>query len=190
MTSVTDTIKSAYRRSGVLAAGVNVDSTNMGVGLEQLQGMYQGFVGTRLFGELELVTLTSANAYTAVPWTRVLNTAGAAVTYPVTVQNPDDGETQAPDDGAIVVVSNSTSHSPDVRIYDAYLANWQQIANLGLNDYAPMTFRFDDHIKNLLAVKIADDVGNPVSKLLVYQAGLAKNALAMLRKRVTRLEYY
>lgn len=192
MTSVTDTLKSAFRRAGINAAGRNMTSTQEGVGLERTQGLYNWMVGSRLFGELTPKLLTSNDNYIAKEWEIVTEPAAYAgvVSFPATVKDTDDGNTRAPKDGAMIVVVNPTTHAPNIAIYDAMLGNWQQTQGLVLTDYAPLTHRFDENIKNLLAGMLADDGGYPISKPLAVQIGLAKIALASLRKRESPLEYY
>jgi hypothetical protein len=177
MSSVRDVIKSAYRRSGVKAAGANITAVEYNTGIERLQAMYDKMVSDGLFGRFTDKRLTSATAYEAKERERVYNPSGAVVTYPTSVLDCISGLTRTPLDGTIISVIVPGS-DPEIKIWDAFRGEWQATKGLTLSSFAPMTSMFDDAIKNFLAVVLADDVGNPVSPLLAKQASTAKLSLS------------
>jgi hypothetical protein len=193
MSTVLEIISAAYRRSGVIGAGVVIDATKKDVGLERLQALYKD-MAEGLFGRQEDTLLTSATAYTAQEFERVINTAGAVVTLPTTVNDvfQDGSQKRPPVDGCVITVV-VPGQDPTMNIYDANRAQWMNLNNLGLTDYAPLSNRWEDGLKNLLAVLLADDVGLPVGPVLAKRAGSARLSIASRygsKRRTTPVEYF
>jgi hypothetical protein len=176
MSSVRDTIKSAYRRSGVKAAGANITATEYSTGLERLQGMYTKMVSDGLWGRLTDKMLDNDDDYEAKERERVYNPSGATVTYPVSVIDCESGVARTPLDGIVIAVVVPGS-DPEVKIWDAFRGEWQSVMGLTLSSFAPLTTMFDEAIKNFLAVVLADDIGNQPSQLLLRQAAVSKMAI-------------
>lgn len=171
-------IRSAFRRSGIAAAGVPLNATRMTVGLEYLQGMYRTFVNGALFGRLTDYYLSSGN-YTASEGQRIYKNAPASViTIPPTLTDPNTGATRAPLDAAMIVVVDPATNVPAMWIYNTMLAKWQNVANLVPGDVAPMSMEWDDQLKDLLAVYICDENTLSVTPVLAKKVGLAKIAIA------------
>lgn len=134
MTTCLNILKSAYRRSGIVAAGVNLNATQVQIGMERLIELYDRGIQTGLFGRLTDYYLTSGN-YTALEWQRIFKaSAGSTITLPQFynlsnnagdpsdygfsggnatraqeqigggINRTSDGSSRAPFDGAVVVV--------------------------------------------------------------------------------------
>lgn len=193
MSTVLEVIQAGWRRSGVIGAGVIIDATKKDVGLERLQALYKD-MSEGLFGRMTDVVLTTNAAYTANEFERVVNTAGAVVTLPATVNDKfaEASILRTPMDGCIIQVVVPGSE-PVTSIYDAAKAQWQPIDALVLTDHCPLTTRWDDAIKNLLAVMLADDVGVPVGPVLAKRAGSARLSIASRygsARRTDATEYF
>lgn len=193
MSTVLQVISVAYRRSGVIGAGVVLDATKKDVGLERLQALYMD-MSEGLFGRMEAKYLTTNAAYTAQEFEQVINTAGAVVTLPATVNDhfAEASILRPPMDGCIIRVTVPGSE-PVTSIYDISKAQWQPIDALALTDHAPLTTRWDDGIKNVLAVMLADDVGLPIGPVLAKRAGAARLSMASRygsARRTTPVEFY
>jgi hypothetical protein len=175
MATCREVIQSAYRRSGILAAGVNMNASQANVGLELLIGMYRNFIVGGMFGRPVEKYLDTDSAYEAKEGQRVFNEGGATITLPTRVM--DAGEYRAPRDGAFIVVVNP-SGSPQQHIYDAGLGQWQALSSLALSSEAPLSGRFEDHIKNMLAVRLLGEAGQPTPPELTRAEGRARLALS------------
>ncbi len=190
MATVLEIIQPAYRRSGVLGAGVTIDKTKKDVGLELLQDLYRDLCNGTM-GKLNDKYLNSNTAYEALEFERVFNTVGATVTLPALVREFPGGpfpyqfestltsasEQRPPCDGCVIqVVVPGTD--PHTHIYDSGRGEWQDIEALALTTYAPLSSRYTNSLRNLLAVYIADDVGTPIGPVLAKRASAAKVAFA------------
>lgn len=169
---VLEVLQAGWRRSGLIGLGVTINAAQKTVGLERLQDLYED-MAEGLFGRLTDKRLTTAAAYEAQEFERVLNTAAAVVTLPETVTDPVDGCSRTPLDGAIIVVGVPGS-DPTINIYESNRAEWQDVSSLALNDVAPLSGRFSDSLKNLLATFLLDDIGGQVSPVLAKRASTAR----------------
>lgn len=175
MATCRDIIKSAYRRSGVKAAASNINDVQYEVGIELLQDMYYGFISGGMFGRADDVLVESAT-YTAAENQRIyVGVDPCTVTIPEVFN--DRGVNRRPKAGAFIihVLYDGTMKA---YLWDAWSQAWVLCSSLALDDVAPLGDEYGESIKNLLAVKIADDVGSPVSPLLLRRAATAKMSLA------------
>lgn len=184
MTTCSDIIASAFRRSGVLGATVAVDSTWAAVGLERLKGMYER-MAQGLFGKTEPYYLSSG-AYTAKENQWIYKASGASVvTIPPTVLDDDTGLTRAPKDGAFIRITDPNTNIPVLWVYNAGLGKWQELYTLAAGDVAPISSEYEEALKDMLAVILCDENGQEPSRMLASNAGLGKLAIAS-RYSVTR----
>lgn len=191
MATCRDTIKSAYRRCGAIAAGVNIGSVQASVGLEHLRGMYETFLGGGLLGRLTNYRMESI-PYEAKEFERIFNEDEGVVTFPVTVRDDHTGKYRQPLDGAVVQVVNPMLVT-ETRIYDAALGSWQLIEDLTLDGVAPLTNRWESGIKAVLAVILADEIGLPITRLMATQAGACRLSIASRydnERRETEATYF
>lgn len=202
LTTVLQVIQSGWRRSGLIGQGVVINAKQKDVGLERLQDLFMDLSG-KSFGPQHDKYLTTNAAYTAGEFERVFNTAGATVTLPATVRDTigscsydygftGGGATRPPLDCCVVtvVVPGVSSHTS---IYDSALAQWQRLDGLAIDGECPLSTRWADGLKNLLAVFLVDDVGGQVSPILAKQAASARMALAnrySSERPATRQEYF
>lgn len=185
MATCRDVIRSAFRRSGVRAAGVRLTATENDVGLERLKGMYLNFLATGLLGQLTDYYLgVAANAshgtYTALENQRIFKAdVTITITIPTFVKDCSTGLNRAPLDGSVIVIANPNASPPvlTIYLYDA-LGGWQVISDLVPASFAPMSGRYEENIKDILAVMLCDEYGLPVTPVLARNAGMAKLTIA------------
>lgn len=180
MTTCREVIQSAYRRSGILAAGINMNASQAEIGLELLVGMYQNLIVGGMFGRATEKFLDSASAYEAEEGQRIFNKEDATITLPVEVRG-DDGDMRQPRDGAFVTIVNPTTGVARQHLYDGVIGQWQDIHSLALASEAPLSGRFEDHIKNMLAVRLLGESGQPTPLELTRSEGRARLALSTRR---------
>lgn len=176
MATVLNVIESAYRRSGVLPAGANVDSVQHGVGLDRLQSLFREMADS-LFGAVTEYQLPDNTAYEATEFQRIINTYAAVITMPLVVRDDFSGEERPPLDCA-VNIEVTPGGEPHVWLYESNRGEWQDTSTLTLVGYCPLTTRWEEGVKNLLAAAIADDIGNPITPFLAKRAGSARLAIA------------
>ena len=178
MATCREVIQSGYRRSGLLAFGVAMNAAQAQVGLDLLQGLYNNFIVGGMFGRATDYFYDSLTALEAAEGQRIFNKQGAVITLPAQVNDQAiGGGIRAPKDGAFIVVVNPAG-LPESYLYDAGLAQWQSIPGLQLSDQAPLSGRFEDHIKNMVAVRLLGESGQPTPLELMRAEGRARMALA------------
>lgn len=177
MATVLEIIERAWRRSGIIGAGVVINSVQKDIGLERLQDLYTGMT-EGLFGELETVLLSDSTAYEAEEGQRVINTAAATVTLPDTVDDDDAVDGIRPPRDCSVVIVITPGSDPDINLYDINRGAWQEISALTTGDHAPLSGRFSDGLTNMLAVLIADDVGGKIPPIVAKMAAAARMNIA------------
>ena len=180
MTTCREVIQSAYRRSGIMAMGVNMNEAQAQVGLELLSGMYQNLIVGGMFGRATDKIYDSASDYEAEEGYRIYNTQGATIALPVLVDDPDAPEgTRQPRDGAFITIVNPDAGVPTEQyIYDRSIGKWVGIHSLALSTEAPLCGRYEDHIKNMLAVRLLGESGQPAPLELMRAEGRARLALS------------
>lgn len=182
MTTCRAVIQSAYRRSGIMAMGVNMNAAQAEVGLELLVGLYQNLLVGGMFGRTIDEVYDSATAYEAKEGYRIYNNQGATITLPALVTDERTGEERQPRDGAFITIVNPDADVPTEQyIYDRAFGGWVGLHSLALATEAPLTGRFDDHIKNMLAVRLLGESGQPTPMELMRAEGRARLALATRR---------
>lgn len=175
-------ISSAFRRSGIVGAGRSASDTLMKVGLERMQDMYTGMAGSGLLGRFNDVYLVPGSTYVAHEQDRIYipdNTV--TVTIPTTLTDPNSGVIRTPlDRAAIIQVNPATAPagSPVLQIWDAFAGNWIGVLGLTLSSYAPFSYRYEDGLKNWLAVHLADEGGYSIRPSLALAASRFKLAIA------------
>lgn len=175
-------IQSAFRRSGIMGAGRNATDTLMKVGLERMQDMYSGMIGSGLLGRFNDVYLAPGSTYVAKEQDRIyISNNTVTVTMPTTVADEQTGVIRTPlDRAAIIQVNPATAPAgaPVLQIWDAFTGNWISVLGLTLTSYAPFSQRYEDGLKNYLAVHLADEGGYPIRPTLALAAARFRLALA------------
>lgn len=190
-------ITSAYRRAGINAAGVPPSATKNTTGMERLVDLYHDLIATGLFGRLEDVYLVTGSVFTALEGQRITcEDATVVVTIPTiyysgqslidpydydfsgtgdSPQYTSNGIPRAPADGAVIQVIQPGVANPLLTyLYDTNAGIWQQLENLVLSSNAPLSGRYAEGLKNVLAVFLADEFGYQVRPLLARQAARFK----------------
>lgn len=177
MPTCQEVIRAAYRRSGILAAGVNMNASQSAIGLEHLTGLYQNLISGGMFGRAVDYYL-DATEYEAKEGQRVFKSQPATVTLPVSVRDACTGQMRQPRDGAFITIVDPVAGVPSQNLYDRTIGQWVELSDLTLQDNAPLSGRYEDHLKNLLAVKLLGDVDLPMPLELIRAEGRARLALA------------
>jgi len=113
MTTCRDVIKSAYRRSGIMAAGVNLNASQANIGMERLVGLYGSLIEGGMFGRI-CDKYLDTDTYTAEEGQRVYQSIPATVTIPTTVVDTGTGLTRQPLDLAFIIVVDPVSGEPEL----------------------------------------------------------------------------
>jgi hypothetical protein len=184
MATMRDVGRIALRKCGVLRHGASPKDWQARDAQEALQSVYQELIERGVFGELTEVIATEN--MTAEEQTRI--TAGAyTITMPTTVTDTsgttdDYGETQTSDprpprDLSLVVVVTA-GEEPQIHLYDRNRAEWMRLDGLVVNsvaarlsEEAPLSNRSVDGLASLVAKKLAEDYGQPVSAETQASAG-------------------
>lgn len=183
MSKCEDIIRAAFFRAGITAADTPLTASQSKLGLIALQGMYQEF-GNGLLGQVTDYYLSSG-PYTASEGQRIFKASPASViTIPTVVTDKDTGINRAPLDGAIIIVIDPAVAVPAYWLYNMAIGAWQNIVGLALTDVAPMTYKFDEPLKNILAVILADERGQVAPPIVAKRAALGK--LAISNRRLTK----
>lgn len=191
MSIVLDVIEAGYRRSGVKSAGSTLNSVQYDVGFERLQALFREMADT-LFGAVDDYALPDGTTYEAKEFERVLNRYGAVVTFPATVRDLTSGEERLPVDCAVIVVVVPGTE-PHVWVYENNRGEWIDTTILSILDQCPFTTRWDEGVKNLLAVSIADDVGGQITPFLAKRASSARLLMASRhgsRRKAAPVEFF
>lgn len=199
MATIQNILQAAWRRGGVVAAGVPVSPTLLQVGLERFIDLVRDMVGGGTLGGFCDVWVASGNTYTALEWTRITSADDTTtiiipnVYYDLgDIYDPNDygfvggnpyvynnnGRPRPPRDGAMIITNVSGSGAaPGVNMWDTYASKWVQLENLTLASYAPFSFRGEEGLKNWLATMLADEAGYAIRPSLARAAGLFKYKL-------------
>lgn len=161
MATCAEVITKAYRKLGARGRGEVLDAAETEDGLTALQSLYDEMVFSRAFGPIAAVQ--SAVDVEADEDTRVF----ATVEDPIVVTYPDEvvvepvslacqlnttPTTRPPRDLSVISVADG-----ETAIYSHARGSWDQISNLALHDFAPLSERSLDGLACLLAVVIADE---------------------------------
>lgn len=162
-----------------MAVGVNMNESQATVGLELLTGMYQNLIVGGMFGRPVDEVYDSLSEYVATEGHRIFNKQGAVITLPELVYDKCLGKERQPEDGAFVTIVNPANASATEQyIYDRSLGKWVGIHSLALPSEAPLCGRWEDHIKNMLAVRLLGESGQPTPLELTRAEGRARLALS------------
>ena len=169
-------IKGAFRRAGISRDIDEVRPRDMERGLQVLQDVYLGLVGSGAFGRMKDVEVDAD--YTAYEQDRILVTTqdSVEIILPETTDDPDEG-VRPPRDGSVVMVTDVYSADRVTYIYDASGALWAGIEALTLTDTAPLAIRYRAGLEARLAVRLSEENGMAVTPLLLKQEAQGISAL-------------
>lgn len=172
MATCSDLIKAAFKRARISGDLDEVRPREMDRGLQVLQDVYLGLVGSGAFGRFNDVLVTAD--YEAEEQDRILvNTEDdISITYPQTVaDDAAEGGYRPPRDGAAIMTTDVYSTDIVVHIYDAAYAAWTLIEELTLASYAPLSVRYRAALEARLAVRLCEEHGMTVTPELRRQEG-------------------
>ena len=169
-----DIIRMAMSRLRQLRAGEVPIGSEAADGMVTLQGMYDLWVSTGLFGRL--YDTIAASAYTAQEQDRVINDGAYAITLPATIVStapmgtyepryPDEriwsalqtNNPRTPRDSAMIeVVEGGVTKR---FLYSAYLREWMRLDSLTITAGAPLALRGSTGLACCLAELMADEYG-------------------------------
>ena len=193
----------AMRKLQVLAAGRNPTADQAQDALEILQALYKEFVGQGVFGKMYDTLVTDAT-YTAHENERCVcnRSAGVTVTLPdtITLEFPTaigfvNGSTdygwgnsysvtpRTPRDNSVIGITDLFSTLDLTYVYDAPGARWVALDSLTLDSVAPLSGRYGEGLKAILAVRLAPNFNVEPQKSV---AGQANSARSMLSHRYDR----
>lgn len=195
----------AARKLGVLAIGRNLTSAQSESGMEILQSLYLELVGQGVFGKLYDSYITDAT-YTAHENERITCDATVTtVTLPTTITEdwwPTSGPIEGaydygwsnssttyprtPRDSAIIQIARTNTSSALTYIYDAPQTNWVALDSLALASTAPLSDRYGEALKALLADKWSLDWGVTPPPILAKQVATANSLLSHRSDRAYR----
>ncbi len=197
-------IKGAMRKLGVLPIGREPTSAQGESGMEILQSMYHEKVGQGVFGRLTDSYITDAT-YTAHENERITcDTDVTTVTIPDAIteewcaSGPIGGlgdygwsnwrttTPRTPRDGSVVQVAQTNSSTPLTYIYDAPRTDWVSIDSLTLAGDAPLSDRYGNALKALLAEVWATDFNVTPTPTLMREITQANSLLSHRPDRGSR----
>lgn len=185
----------AMRKIGVLPIGREPTAAQGEQFMVTLQAMYNELVGQGVFGRL-IDSKITASTYTAHEGERVvINTTVTTVTIPTTITTewgyaPVGGPydygwgawpstlPRPPHDNAIIQVARSNLGSALTYIYDAPRATWAVLEGLVLADIAPLSERYGEALKSILALKLCSPFNVEPTQILLDEYARANSILS------------
>lgn len=179
MATCLEVIQSAYRRGGVTAAGVALNSRQTATGLEQLQELFDTMIGSGLLGQLTDYRL-DAETYTAKENQRIFSADvdGATITLPDEITDECTGVVRTPRDGSLVVIADLYSITRYAYVYDAHWGRWESLAGLATNSECPLVSRYKNAVVSMLGVALCDENSLPAPPLLQKRAAMGRLSIA------------
>jgi hypothetical protein len=190
--SCVEVVRLAMMRLRLLRAGETPQGNELEDGLRALQGMYDLWCSTGLFGRLNDVIPTSD--YTASEQDRVNNDGGYTITLPLTYSNQTQGTYYPtwPDERTWSALQVTINRPPrDLScievvedgasaryLYDAHARAWLPISALEAAGNAPLSDRGVTGFVSCLAQKLADEYGAQTSPGVEREASLFKWGLS------------
>lgn len=188
----------AMKKLSVLAAGRSPTGDQGQDALDILQALYKEFVGQGVFGKI-YDTLVTGATYTAHENERCVcnRSAGVTVTLPdtITIEFPTtigfvNGSTdygwgnsytatpRTPRDGSVIAITDLFSTLDLTYIYDAPNSRWTSIDSLTLDSVAPLSGRYGEGLKAILAVRWAPNFNIEPQRAVIGQANSAHSMLS------------
>lgn len=175
MSTVLEVLTVAYRRSGVLPAGRQVEGIDLDIGVEFLVSCFKSWFHGGMFGQLVDTLKEGEGPYEAKEQQWVKHLTADTITLPTQVL--DAGEYRKPKNGAIIALTDTELGTTTRYIYDGSKSDWMDISAMTQpNDYVVLTETYDMAIKTMFAVYLADENGLAISPALAKQYAMQKMA--------------
>lgn len=198
--TVRDIVKGGLRKLQVLPAGREPTGDQAQDALDILQALYKEFVGQGVFGKIYDTIVTGAT-YTAHENERCVcnRSAGVTITLPDTITTEFPASTtigfingytdygwgtgfnvtpRTPRDSSIICVTDMFSTLDLTWVYDAPGARWVSLDAITLDTIAPLSGRYGEGLKALLAVRSAPNWNVTPQPSVVAQAHSANSMLS------------
>lgn len=166
MTTCNEIVTLALRMANVVPIRAVPTASEGEMGLQVLQGMFDQWVWSGMFGRLTDVDKSAS--YTPTETGERIRISSGSVTLPDTVSR--DGETLPPYDLSLIEVVDTANETRTVNLYDATVGAWVPINALSLTDECPLANRGQNGLASCLAVAWAETFGVELT------AGIARNA--------------
>jgi hypothetical protein len=160
MATCRDIITRALQVSGIVALGRDPRAAESVFGLEVLQGLYDQWATSGMFGRLTDTYQTTD--YTAKEWERVIAPSAITVTKPTTI-SAENG--RAPYELASIVTILNGAQTTWVYTRGA----WVSLTGLELTDDAPFADYNRQGLSALLGTRIAETFGRELKASIVKQ---------------------
>ncbi|UXO93928.1 adaptor protein [Pseudanabaena phage Pan3] len=158
MATCRDIVTRALHMAAIVPLGKDPKAAEGQLGLELLQGLYDGWFAGGMFGRL--TDVYTDTAYTAKEGERV-TVDGGTLTIPDTFEDTDTGLTRAPRELAAIVEINAGNITN--RVWCG--GEWQECSGLTLNDEAPLSKRDAMGLSCLLALHMAEAFGTQIGPM-------------------------
>ena len=198
MATCSDLIKGAFRRAGISRDLDEVRPREMDRGMQVLQDIYLGLIGSGAFGRMNDVVVTAD--YDAEEQDRILVNTGddVTVTLPATVDDAyAENGVRPPRDGTIVIVTDALSTARKTYIYDATsdvaAGMWSAVEDMELSTQAPLAVRYRAGLEARMAVRLSEENGMAVTPELRRQEAQGIGALLHrfdAPERATQPDYF
>ena len=146
--------------------------------LATLQSIYDEAVGGGWFGSLTDVLVSED--YEASENERVFNNTDTSlsITCPETVTDAFTGDERPPRDRSVVVIAGSTV---EAFLYSAQRGAWDDLTDLALDDFAPLSDRSKDGLASLLAVRLGEEYGAEIGPAIKGAAAVFTSMISHKR---------
>lgn len=175
MASCLDIVNGALRKIGVLAAGREARAVDRDDVFGSLKSLYRSFINDGAFGRLS--DFTAVADFTATPNSRVFRNSDTVVTITLPELVNDLDTTLTPLDLSVIVICDAFTGETTDFVYDGHIKQWQSLYDLALTSPAPLSFRDEDGLKAVLAVKIVDEFSGNLGPATVNAAKRFQSAL-------------
>lgn len=169
MATCRDIVKRALQQAGIVALGRDPTAKEAEAGMLALQGIYDGWVASGMFGRLTDV-YKSAD-YTAQPGERVF-ADDATITLPDTVDDTDVGGSRVPRDLSAISVNDGTWR------HWVWTGAWTELTGLSLDDTAPLAERDQEGLAALLASYLAEGFGGQIGPMTSRRASQFQGSIS------------
>jgi len=169
MPTCRDIIRRALQQARIVALGRDPTAKESEAGMLALQGIYDGWVTSGMFGRL--TDVYKSEDYTAQPGERIF-ADDATITLPDTVDDTDNGGTRVPYDLAAISVNDGGWR------HWVWTGVWTELTGLTLDDTAPLSDRDSEGLSALLASYLAEGFGTEIGQMTSRRAAQFQGSIS------------